>query len=86
MPAGTLAAIHNVEQFTDLLESEPDSLGAPDEAEPIHECGVVEPVSAVAARRDGQKSKALVVSDRVRRNAGCMGDAGNGESAHHCVP
>jgi hypothetical protein len=83
--AGTLTAIHDVEQLCNVLEVKADSLGPTDETEAIHECGVVEAVPVGAARSGGQKPAPLVVPDRVWRDAGGPGEAGHGEGTHYCV-
>jgi len=60
-----LTPIHDLEQFLDVVESEADALGAADEAEPVHERRVIDPIPAVAADRHREQSAALVVADSV---------------------
>jgi hypothetical protein len=60
-----LAAVHDLEQFRDVIESQADALGAADKAEAVRERGVIDPIPAVAANRNREQSKALVVADGV---------------------
>ena len=86
VPARALAAIDDVQEFVDVLETEPDAFGATNEPQPIHERWVVEPVPAVAAWSGRKQPDALVVADSVRRDVCLAGELGHCEAAHHRTP
>jgi hypothetical protein len=80
--AGALAAVHYLEQLGDVIQAQADVLSASDESEPVDGRRVVEPIPAVASCSAGEKPHALVIANRVGRNACRVCDVGYRQEAH----
>ena len=63
-------AVVQLQQDGDLVEGEPERLGALDEAQTVRIFEWIEPLSAVGPGRGPEESQALVVADRLDADAG----------------
>jgi hypothetical protein len=77
--ARTQTAIADVEKLLDLLQTQSDALSALDKPEPLDSVAVERAIAGSGAVRRGKESFALVVADRVGRQANPVGDLRDGK-------
>jgi hypothetical protein len=77
--ARTQTAIADVQELLDLLQTQSDALGALDELESFDGIVLEGAVPGCGAIRRGKESRALVVADRVGRQANPVGELRDGQ-------
>jgi hypothetical protein len=82
LDGGALVAVPHVGQGADLVEGQPELLGAGDEGDPLQGALVVEAVPAVAACRGGDEADGLVVAQGRGAQPGAFGDFGDAQVCH----
>jgi hypothetical protein len=82
---GARLTVEQAQQGPELVERQAEGASPMDELQPLYSRLVVEPIARRSAARGRQHANLLVIPDRLRCDAGRLGDLPDGEPVFHLL-